>query len=194
MQTSESPKTQALANLVPKLMGLATLAENLANRFKGAVLFGAGSGLLAAVWLGWFVAHAWQFSTTAAYIWGVALAVPALVAGWCWSVLDDASGMPRRILEWINRVHLYAGGARQRFQGAQEVAAEKGRFKDLWQLGTMLYELRSMGEDARDLFDILKGSLALSNPLFLFALFGSGLAIGLVDTLALFGGLYYLFR
>lgn len=188
-----SSQNQALAVLLPKLMGLARLAESLANRFKTAVLVGGVTGVLAALWLGYFTVQIWQFSLTAAGITGAILVLPALIAGWCWMVLDDATGMPRRIVDWVSNAHVYVGEAKQRFQAAEK-PPEKGRFKDLWQLGGLLYELNSMGADARDLYAILKGSLALSNPLFISALIGSGLAIAVVDFVAFICGLFYLFR
>lgn len=191
MQSQDTSDKQALAKLVPTLMGFAKVAEGLANRFKGAVLWGTVSGGVAAVWLAFFAHSVWHASTAVTVGVGVVLAVPAMVAGWCWSVLDDAVGMPQRIADWVQRAKLYAGDAKERLQGAKPSG---GRFKDLWQLGGLTVELAMMGGDARDLLGLVGGTLALTNPVFLFALVGSGLAIGLVDLGGFIAGLFYLFR
>jgi hypothetical protein len=190
MPDSETSNNEALAKLLPVLMGFAKVAERLAERFKGAVLACAVSGALAAAWLGYFAFGAWHFSPGWALAAGVALAVPSMVSGWCWSVLDDAVGLPRRIADWAGRAKLYADSAKARLQGAKEPGS---RFKDLWNLGGLAVELALMGGDARDLMGIVGGTLALANPVFLFALIGSALAIGLLDLCALLAGLFFLF-
>ncbi len=192
MENQEASTTQSLAKILPKLMGFARVAESLANRFKGTVLFGTASGALAAAWLAYFTHGVWHFSAAWALAVGVVLAVPALISGWCWSVLDDAVGLPQRIAEWMRRATDYAGETRERFQDKKETGG--GRFKDLWQLGGLTLELAFMGGDARDLLGILGGTLALTNPIFLFALAGSAVAIGILDLGAFVAGLFYLFR
>ena len=192
MASQENSATQStLAKLVPTLIGFAKTAESLAERFKGAVLWGTVSGGLAAAWLAFFTHGVWHFSVTVALIVGVVLGVPAMILGWCGSVLDDAVGMPQRILDWAQRAKGYAGDAKARIQGAKESAS---RFKDLWSLGSLSVDLAMMGSDARELMGIVGGTLALTNPVFLFALIGSVLSIGLLDLLALISGLFYLFR
>jgi hypothetical protein len=48
----------------------------------------------------------------------------------------------------------------------------------------LAYEVASMGLDAKDVVEILGGSLVLANPLFITALVVSAGAIGLMDLVA----------
>lgn len=187
----ESNTASSLAKVLPSLMGFAKVAESLALRFKGAVLFGTLTGVLAAAGLGFFCFGVWHFSALWASVVGVVLAVPAMISGWCWSVLDDAVGMPERIADWVQRAKVYAGDAKERLQGAK---AAGSRFKDLWKLGGLTVDLAMMGSDARDLLGIVGGTLALTNPVFLFSLVGSAIAIAVLDGLALLAGLVALIR
>jgi hypothetical protein len=189
-----TPAESPLARIFPKLLSFARLAESLANRFKGLVRFLALSGLLAAIWLGYFALKVWDFSVTAAAIGGGVLAVPALALGWCYSVLDEASGLPRRLWEWGGQAKNTAGELRERFRNGPPPEAGRGRFRDLRQLGGLAVELKFMGDDARELLGVFGGSLTLANPLFLFALAGAALAVGFLDLSAAVAGLFFLFR
>ena len=190
--TDSAAANGKLAALLPRLMGFARLAEGLAKRFIGVARFAALSGLLAALWLGYVTAHSFGFTLLWASIAGLVLALPGLVMGFCWYVLDEALGLPQRLAECTARLHGYAGDVKQRFQG--EPRKEKARFKDLGQLAGLAYEVHSLGSDARDLMAILGGTLTLANPVFLFVLGGSALLIGLLDFLAVISGLVYLIR
>jgi hypothetical protein len=192
MENSEGPSGNSLGDALPRLMGFARLAESLANRFKGVARFLAVSGLLAAVWLAYAAAHSFGFSPIAAAIAGVAMALPALVLGWIWFVLGEASAMPRRLADWLGRAHGYAGETWQSFQGEQKPG--RSRIGDLKPLAGLAYELRSMGGDARDLALTLRGALSLTNPLFLLLVAASTLAIVLLDIASVATGLSYLIR
>lgn len=179
-------------DLIPRLMGFARLVQGLAKRFKGAARFLSLTGLLAAVWLAFVAAHSLGFPTLAAVLAGGVLALPALVLGGVWFVLDQASTLPRRLADWLGRAHVQAGDTWQRVQG--EPPPGQGRFKDLRPWLGLAYELRAMGADARDLALTLRGALALTNPLFLLAVGGSVLATVLLDVAAAVTGLLYLVR
>lgn len=192
MNDSAAPNNNKLAALLPRLMAFARLVEGLANRFKGLAGFLALSGLGAALWLGYVTLHSFGFSLPWAAVAGGVLALPGLVMGFCWYVLDEATGLPQRLADCAVRLHGYAVDARQQFQGAPEKG--RTRFRDLGKLAGLAYDVQSLGSDARDLLAILGGSLTLANPLFLFALGGSAMLIGLLNFLAVLSGLVYLFR
>lgn len=207
MQTpdlSTPTDTGKLASLLPSVFRLARLAGNLAKRLQNGVLWLCLSGFLAAAWLGWSTVAWWAFSVKAAVIAGGVLALPALLLGWCWLVLDSAAEVPERLEAWLARAREYAGDLRQRARqgspqaeagadaGADEsLESSRSRFSDLRRLGGLALELQFLGSDAAELLGILSGSLTLSNPLFLFALAGSAAAVVLLDLVAAVAALFF---
>ena len=194
MQQPETTPHGTLATLTPRLMGFARLIRNLAHRFKGVARFLAVSGLLSGLWLAWYAAHGFGWSTAAALAVGVVLLLPALLLGWCWYVLDQACDLPERLGVWLSRAKGYAGETLQRLADTDTAAAPRSRLGDLGQMGGLLYELRSMHEDSRDLMMVFGGSLALTNPLSLLVIGLSAGLILLLDLGALLTGLAALFR
>jgi hypothetical protein len=65
-----------------------------------------------------------------------------------------------------------------------DTETESTKLSDLGKLGGLAYEVASMGLDAKDVVEILGGSLVLANPLFITALVVSAGAIGLMDLVA----------
>jgi hypothetical protein len=191
MQTPETTSNSTPAALLPKLMGFARLVKSLAERFKGVARFLAVSGLLSVLWLGWYFVRSHGFPPVAAILTGLLMLLPVLLLGWCWYVLDQACDMPERLTEWIGRAKGYAGETVQRLAGTSPPA--RGGLGELGQVGGLLYELRSMGEDTRDLFTVFGGSLAFTNPLFLIAVAVSALLIVAMDAGAIITGIVALF-
>lgn len=192
--TPESTNSSTLALLLPKLMGLAGMIRNLAERFKGISRFLAVSGLLATLWLTWFIAQSFGLSLPSTLGIGLVLLLPALVLGWSWYILEQACDMPERLTAWLSQAKGYAGETLQRLTAEESQGPRRGKLGDLGKVGGLVYELRSMQEDTRDLVTIFGGSLALTNPLFLLVLVISATAIVVLDISAILTGLTALFR
>lgn len=188
----ENPKTlshQKLADFIPKLMGFARIAQNLANRFTGLARFLTLSGLLSALLLAWLATRAWELSVITAVLLAVFLILPGLVLGWVWYVLDEASNLPQRLMAWAGQARDYAGGVVQRLQTGTPPSEKTTRVTDLKQLGGLAYEITSMGVDAKDLLSIFGGTLSLTNPVFLLVLAIAAGLIMLLDIGAIIAGL-----
>jgi hypothetical protein len=189
MDKPEASAGNPLAAVLPRLMGFADLAASLAKRFKGAARFLALTGMLAAVWLAYRGAHSFGFAPATAALAGMAMALPGLVLGWVWFVLGQASELPQRLSDWLDRAHAYAGDT---WPGLRDGKPGRGRIGDLKALAGLAYELRSMGGDARELMVTLGGVMSLTSPLFLLLVAASALAIVLLDIVAMISGLVYL--
>lgn len=193
MDKPQSPASEKLGAIIPKLMGFARMVQNLANRFIGLARFLTLSGLLSALLLAWLATRAWELSVITAVLLGVFLILPGLVLGWVWYVLDEASNLPQRLTAWAGQARDYAGDVVQRLQSGSPPAEKATRVTDLKQLGGLAYEITSMGVDAKDLLSILGGTLSLTNPVFLLVL---GIAAGLIvllDIAAFITGLVAVF-
>jgi len=191
MPSSEPSKK--LASLLPGIFRLARIAGDLARRFQTIVLWLFLTGFLAAAWLGWSTIVWWDFSPRSAVISGTVLALPSLLLGWCWMVLDSAAEVPQRLEAWLGKAREYAGDLRQRFQPEDTDTAPvaRSRFSDLRRLAGLALELQFLGSDASELLGILGGALTLSNPLFLFALAGAAALVGLLDCITLIAALVF---
>jgi hypothetical protein len=193
METPRASNSSALGELLPKLMGFVTVVRNLAQRFTGVARFLALSGLLAALWLAYVTVHSFGFQPAAAILAGIVMALPALVLGWVWFVLEQATELPERLADWMSRAHYQADATLQSLQ--QGSAATGGRrLGDLKPLAGLAYELRSMGGDARELMTTLGGAMSLSNPLFLLLVAASTIAIVFLDLASVVSGLISLAR
>lgn len=179
--------------LVDHLLRFAEILQGLSNRFKDVARNLALAGVVGALILDLLMRSAWGWGWAATLVAGLILVLPALVIGWGWYVLDEASGLPQRILNWLSGAKDYAGDVVQRNFSPEKRQIRASRLSDLKTVGGLAVEIASMGMDATEVFAILGGSLSVTNPLYLLAVTVSVGLIGLLDLIALVWGLARLF-
>jgi hypothetical protein len=186
---NQDPRRQ---KVVDHVLRFAEVLQGLSQRFKGVARNLTLSGLAAALVLDLVMRNAWAWSPTVSLIVGVFLALPALVVGWGWYVLEEATGLPERLVHWFGGAKSYAGTVVQRVQGEQ-TGEVPSRLSDLKALGGLAFEITSLGLDTTGLLSILGGALSVTNPIYLLVL---GIAVGLIvllDISAVIAGLAALF-
>ena len=178
--------------VVDHVFRFAEVLQGLSRRFKGVARNLTLSGLLAALVLDLIMRNAWTWSPTVSVIMGIFLALPALVVGWGWYVLEEATGLPERLVNWFGGAKSYAGTVMQRVQG-EPTGEAPSRLSDLKALGGLAIEITSLGLDTSGLLAIMGGALSVTNPIYLLVL---SLAVGLIallDISAVIAGLAVLF-
>ena len=186
---NQDPRRQ---KVVDHALRFAEVLQGFSQRFKGLARNLTLSGLAAALFLDLVMRHAWAWSPTVSITVGVFLALPALVVGWGWYVLEEATGLPERLVNWFGGAKSYAGTVVQRVQG-ESTGESPSRLSDLKALGGLAIEITSLGLDATGLLSILGGALSVTNPIYLLVLTVSVGLIGLQDLLAIFALLVQLF-
>lgn len=179
--------------LVEHLLRFADILQGLSGRFKGVARSLTLAGVLGALILDFLMKSAWGWGWTATSVAGVILLLPAMVIGWGWYVLEEATGLPQRILNWLSGAKEYAGTVVQRNLSAEARPAQGGRLSDLKSVGGLAVEIASLGMDASGLLGILGGSLSVTNPLYLLAVTVSVCLIGFMDIVAVIWGFLRLF-
>lgn len=191
MQSNDLPGDSSLQSILPKLLSLAGLIKNLALRFKGVARFLTLGGFLADVWLCYYLKGAFGWSLATSIGLALVLLIPVLLVGWCWFVMEQACDLPQRLSDCLNRGTSYASDALNRLAG--EPVVNQSRVADIGKWGGLVYELRSLSQDTRELFMVFGGSLAFTNPLFIMALVISVLLIFGLLASAFLTGIFALF-
>jgi hypothetical protein len=194
MSTTDTTENQdsRRQKVVDHVLRFAEVLHGLSQRFKGVARNLTLSGLAAALVLDLVMRHAWAWSPTVSLIVGVFLALPALVVGWGWYVLEEATGLPERLVNWFGGAKSYAGTVVQRVQG-ESTGEAPSRLSDLKALGGLAIEITSLGLDTSGLLSILGGALSVTNPIYLLILSISLGLVGLLDLLAIIALLTPLF-
>ncbi len=181
---SQTGETGVKKPLPKKLLEGVALLSRIARRFKGIASLLSLSGVIATLFLDYQLGR--HFGLTSVWFWLIALPImlPTLLWGWFWYLLDLAINLPERMNTWLKSAKEYSGELIQRVN-ATERETESTKLSDLGKLGGLAYEVASMGLDAKDVVEILGGSLMLANPLFVTALIVSAGLIGLMDLVTL---------
>ena len=181
---SQTSETGVKKPLPKKLLEGVALLSRIARRFKGIASLLSLSGVIATLFLDYQLGR--HFGLTSVWFWLIALPImlPTLLWGWFWYLLDLAINLPERMNTWLKSAKEYSGELIQRVN-ATERETESTKLSDLGKLGGLAYEVASMGLDAKDVVEILGGSLMLANPLFVTALIVSAGLIGLMDLVTL---------
>ena len=181
---SQTGETGVKKPLPKKLLEGVALLSRIARRFKGIASLLSLSGVIATLFLDYQLGR--HFGLTSIWFWLIALPImlPTLLWGWFWYLLDLAINLPERMNTWLKSAKEYSGELIQRVN-ATELETESTKLSDLGKLGGLAYEVASMGLDAKDVVEILGGSLMLANPLFVTALIVSAGLIGLMDLVTL---------
>lgn len=181
-----------LAALLEKLFQLARMAEALARRTINWVRNLALAGLLTAAWLAYDFMEDFTLSMLQALPLLLLFALPSLLLGKLYFVLQETLDLPARLNESVTKI---MGKSMDIWQQARQFQAQatatdlKPRFSDLRGLGKVLFELRSYGEEASGIVTVMHETLILSNPLSLISLVASAVFIGLEIFLSLVIGL-----
>ena len=181
---SQTGETGVKKPLPKKLLEGVALLSRIARRFKGIASLLSLSGVIATLFLDYQLGR--HFGLSSVWFWLIALPImlPTLLWGWFWYLLDLAINLPERMNTWLKSAKEYSGELIQRVN-ATERETESTKLSDLGKLGGLAYEVASMGLDAKDVVEILGGSLMLANPLFVTALIVSAGLIGLMDLVTL---------
>jgi hypothetical protein len=169
--------------LPKQLFEFVALLSRIARRFKGVASLLTLTGVMATLFLDYQLGR--HFGLASVWFWLIAvpLLLPTLLWGWFWYLLDLAINLPERMNAWLKSAKAYSGELVQRVTST-DTETESTKLSDLGKLGGLAYEVASMGLDAKDVVEILGGSLVLANPLFITALVVSAGAIGLMDLVA----------
>lgn len=181
---SQTGETGVKKPLPKKLLECVALLSRIARKFKGIASLLSLSGVIATLFLDYQLGR--HFGLSSVWFWLIALPImlPTLLWGWFWYLLDLAINLPERMNTWLKSAKEYSGELIQRVN-ATELETESTKLSDLGKLGGLAYEVASMGLDAKDVVEILGGSLMLANPLFVTALIVSAGLIGLMDLVTL---------
>ncbi|HEU0199286.1 MAG TPA: hypothetical protein VFR86_02520 [Burkholderiaceae bacterium] len=184
---------QAFNAAVERLVRIAQAAETVALRSVSKVRTMFLIGLLASVWLTYFVQRALDAGPWTALLVFVVLALPPLLLFKLYRALHEIVGLPQRLRETIAQVKGKTAEFQQRFRAQAPAPGEvRGRFSDLLRLGRTALEVKSFGDEAQDILAVFGSALAVANPLFLVVMAGAT-AVTLVLLLAALGtGLVYL--
>ena len=181
---SEAGESGVKKPLPKKLFEFVALLSRIARRFKGIASLLALTGLIATFFLDFQLSRHIGFTSVWFWLIAVPLMVPALLWGWFWYLLDLAINLPERMNDWLKSAKAYSGELVQKVT-ASDSETKSTKLSDLGKLGGLAYEVASMGLDAKDVVEILGGSLVLANPLFVTALVVSAGAIGVMDLVTL---------
>lgn len=177
--------------VVDHAIRFAEILQALSARFKGLARNLTLSGFFAALILDLIMRNAWNWSVTITLIVGTLLLLPSFVIGWAWYVLEEATGLPERLIKWFGGAKTYAGAVANRIQS--ETSEPPNRLSDLRAVGGLAYEITSLGLDASGLMAIFGGALSVANPIYLVILAISVALIGLLDLSAVIALLTKLF-
>jgi len=193
---SNKPKFDASAReaVGEKLLQIAKMAEAIALRSSRKVRAMFFVGMLSAGWLTYYFIHTFALSLLNALWMILLLALPALVLGKMYLALQKTIGLPQRLLGVVNKIKGKTADFQQKFktQTQFDAANAKPRFSDLWRLGKALLEVKSLGEEAREIASLLGGASALLNPLFAGVMAVAGAITVFLFIAALTTGLLYL--
>ena len=191
-QEQEVKINNALTRVVPKILGFAGTVQKLALRFKGLARFLALSGLLSALIIDIALIRSFGLSTTAGIVIGAILVFPGFVLSWLWYTLESAISLPQRLSSWLKDAGQYAVGMKAKIS-TKDQTSEVKNFSDLKGLGGLTYDIASMGLDAKDVVELLGGTLMLTNPITLIVITVSSITIVILDLGSLITGLVTIF-
>jgi hypothetical protein len=193
---NNKPKFDASARaaVVEKLLQIAKMAEAVALRSSRKVRTMFFVGMLSAGWLTYYFIHTFALSLLNALWIFLLLALPALVLGKMYLTLQETIGLPQRLFGVVNKIKGKTADFQQKFRTQTQfnAANSKPRFSDLWSLGKALLEVKSLGEEAREIASLLGGASALLNPLFVGVMAVAGAITVFLFIAALTTGLLYM--
>ncbi len=167
-RTKSSVDPSTFDAVVDKAFHIARVAEAVALRSikKVRVLFFIG--MLSAVWLSYYVARSFELTLLSAAAVLLILALPPLVLGKLYGTLRKTVGLPQRLLQSIEKIKGRTAGLELKLApGASQGSANKGaKLSELWRLGKMLLEVKSLSGEAREITSVLGDALILANPVF----------------------------
>lgn len=162
-------------------MPFAKVADALARRTVGKVRTLSLLGLLAAIWLAYACAGAFEWSLGGVLALLLPLVIPAAVLWKIHGMLRSVIGVPQRIANAAARACGKAVEYRELYERReQRGAGAKVGFRELWRTAKSVLELKALADEGQDLVAAIGGALVLANPLF-----GIVLAVGSVLTLLL---------
>jgi hypothetical protein len=181
--------------LIEKVVPVAQAADAIACRIVGKVRTVALVGSLAACWLAYACVSTFELGLAAAVTLLVTLLIPSLILWKIHGTLRGAVGLPQRVTATSEQLFGKFAEYRQLYverQSATTASKTKPRFKQLWGTARELYELKSLGNEGRELWGALAGALVMANPLFAIVLFVAMTICLLMAGIAAFVGLAFL--
>lgn len=171
-----------LSSALDKLFRLAQLAEAIAKRNIARVRLLLGVGLAAAALLSYEVWRAFAPSAFIIVPLSLMFSLPSLLLGYVYVTLDDALGLPRRLVETASKAKQTGVDIHSQFSAPRPQTANGGvlaALSDLRELGKSILALKAFGEEFADILSLAKGILRIANPLFFAALVFSVATIGI---------------
>jgi hypothetical protein len=191
----EQSERTRLEELVGRAMPIARVADAIAsrtvNKVKGVALLGS----LAALWLTYVCATTFEVSLTAALALLVPLLIPSLVLWKIYGTLRDVVGLPERLIATTDRLFGKFSEYRRAYAERNTTSAvkTKPKFKDLWRTAATVLELRSLGNEGRELWQTMSGAIVMGTPLFAIVLFATMIICLLLTLIAAIVGLVVMF-
>ncbi len=186
---------RALDAVAEKALHIARIAEAVALRNVKKVRILFLIGILVAVWLSYYVARSFELTPVSA-LWILLLfALPPLVLGKLCGMLRKAIGLPQRLLQVIERIKGRTAELEQRLKSraSPQPADQRAKLSELWRLGKVLLEVKSLGGEAREIASVLGEALILANPVFTVLLVLSAAVTLSLLIVAIGTGLLYAF-
>ena len=172
----DDAKRHQLVVILEKVSAIANHARPWA---RGLTL----SAALSASWLVYYVHSLTASSYTVTGVLLLVLLIPALVAGWLWSLLTDITELPEVAERTI-------GKARQMGLPQNRPEIPTGAVTGVFSLGKSLRQAASLAWDVEGLRGVIVGVMVLANPIFLMVL---GISLLAAFVLAFIAGLTGIF-
>ena len=168
-QSKLDPRALAtVMDAADKALAVARTAEAVALRSVNKVRLLFLIGIVAAVWLTYYVAHTFELTVVSASWVLLLFALPPLVLGKLYGTLRRTIGLPQRLRERIESIKGRTAelGDRVKTSMASESADKAVKFSNLWRQGRVLVELKAFGGEAHEIVSVLGEALILANPVF----------------------------
>lgn len=169
-----------------KLLRAARISEAIALRTYRKVRNLFFIGVLSCIWLAYYFMYSFELSLRQTALIFLLIVLPPLLIGKLCLVLQEIIGLPDRLLEMIRKVK------NQTVSFQQKIPDQKPKLSQLWRLGQVLLEVKSLGDEAREILSLFSAVLILSNPIFAVVTGLAGATTFLLLLLALVTGLLYL--
>lgn len=169
-QSRLDPKT--LDAVAEKAFHIARIAEAVALRNVKKIQTLFLIGILVAVWLTYYIARSFELTPVSALWILVVFALPPLVLGKLYGMLRKTIGLPQRLLQAMEKLKGRTAEFEQRLKSraSPQPTDQKAKLSELWRLGKVLLEVRSLGGEAREIASVLGEALILANPVFMVVL------------------------
>lgn len=152
-----------LARVMPVAKGAEGIACAIVNKVRNVALLGSASAL----WLTLASALSFNWGLTAAVSMLVPMLVPSLILWKIHGTLRGVVGLPERLVATSDRMFGKYAEYRELHLERQLVSEKKKtKFRELWRTARSMLELKSLGDQGREVWGTMAGAIVMASPVF----------------------------